>query len=66
MKPTYTHNHRDGIKTDGSCPRCNSYAEQLADDMVPNDQEIHMTDNVESVVQILKTPPPDPMWYPES
>jgi hypothetical protein len=59
MKPTYTHNHVGGIKTDGSCPRCNSYAEDLA-----KDQVINLTANTEDTVQIIKTAPQE--WYPES
>lgn len=66
MKPTYTHNHTGGIKTDGTCPRCNSYAETLADDMdyYEPEYEMPMTRNTEETMQIMKTPPQN--WYPES
>lgn len=64
MKPTYTHNHLGGIKTDGTCPRCLSYAETLADDLDSRDQEINLTLNDESVIRIMKTPPQE--WYPQS
>lgn len=65
LKPTYTHNHTDGIKTDGSCPRCNSYAETLAIDSIGTSYEIPFhDDNDEETIQIMKTPPQT--WYPES
>lgn len=65
MKPTYTHNHTGGIKTDGSCPRCNSYAETLAEDTYGEGYEIEFhDDNIEETIQIMKTPPQN--WYPES
>lgn len=66
LKPTYTHNHTGGIKSDGSCPRCNSYAEALADDMdqYEPDAEIEWHVNTESTMQIMQTPKQD--WYPES
>ena len=52
MKPTYTHNHRGGIRTDGSCPRCNSYAETLAEDEYP-DQEILFHVNTQPTMLIM-------------
>lgn len=65
LKATYTHNHVGGIKTDGSCPRCLSYAETLADDTDQRDMEIPFhDDNDEETIQIMKTPPQT--WYPES
>lgn len=65
LKPTYTHNHTGDIKTDGSCPRCLSYAQALADDTDPRDYEIPFhNDNDEETIQIMKTPPQ--AWYPES
>lgn len=67
MKPQFTHNHTNhesGIQTDGSCPRCNSYAETLADDLDVYEPEIRIIENTEPTMQIIKTPPQD--WYPES
>lgn len=65
LRPTYTHNHVGGIRTDGSCPRCLSYAETLAEDTDPRDMEITLhNDNDEETIQIMKTPPQT--WYPES
>lgn len=54
MKPTYTHNHTNGgVKTDGSCPRCNSYAQVLEEDMHP-DHEIIFHINTRPIMQIMK------------
>lgn len=64
VKPTYTHNHTDGIKTDGSCPRCNSYAEIVEEDKIQAIEIPFHDDNDEPVIQIMKTPPQT--WYPES
>jgi hypothetical protein len=69
LKPTHTHNHTGGIRTDGTCPRCNSYAETLADDMdqYEPDYEITLTHNEEPVIPILNWSNETLIeWRPES
>lgn len=61
MKPTHTHNHKGGIRTDGTCPRCNHYAETLADDLdrTGPEYEIPFTENTENTIRLLG-------WHGES